>query len=188
MTIFRYILQFLLLKSDKRGVWDSKRPLRMKWQLSDFGEKRGFPNFPQNHCPCPHLKLWGFLGNLSLKIPKSLVLPIPEFSPKNLKTLSLSPPCPQISGTGKGISGEWGHDWPHYYIPKYHKSSNNWNINSPWQKTFWRIYGKQQQDWNILMSLQRIWFLKHCLVKVLPWGTRHRHHVHEIIVEMRLSS
>ena len=59
MTIFRYILQFLLLKSDKRGVWDSKRPLRMKWQLSDFGEKRGFPNFPQNHWPCPHLKLWG---------------------------------------------------------------------------------------------------------------------------------
>ena len=105
MTIFRYILQFLLLKSDKRGVWDSKRPLRMKWQLSDFGEKRGFPNFPQNHCPCPHLKLWGFLGNLSLKIPKSLVLPIPEFSPKNLKTLSPSPPCPQISGTGRGFLG-----------------------------------------------------------------------------------
>ena len=113
MTIFRYILQFLLLKIDKRDVWDSKRPLRMKWQLSDFGEKWGFPNFPQNHCPCPHLKLWGFLGNLSLKIPKSLVLPIPEFSPKNLKTLSPSPPCPQISGTGKGIYGEWGHNWPH---------------------------------------------------------------------------
>ena len=105
MTIFRYILQFLLLKIDKRDVWDSKRPLRMKWQLSDFGEKQGFPNFPQNHCPCPHLKLWGFLGNLSLKIPKSLVLPIPEFSPKNLKTLSPSPPCPQISGQGRGFPG-----------------------------------------------------------------------------------
>ena len=107
---------FFITKRDKKDVWDNQRSWKMKWHLSDFGEKQGFPNYPQNHRPCPHLKLGDCSGDLSPKIPKSLVFLVPKFSSKNLKTLSPSPPCPQMLGTGKGIFDFRGHTWTPYQV------------------------------------------------------------------------
>ena len=75
------------------------------------------PDNLQNHCHCFHLKLGNFSGDLSPRILKSLVFPVPKFSPKNLKTPSPSPLCPQILGTGKRIFEFRCHIWTPYWLP-----------------------------------------------------------------------
>ena len=110
MTTSKHILLFLLSKRVKKVYGTIKD--HKKWNdICLILGKTGIPQSSPKLLPLSPPQTWGILGNLSPKIPKSLVLTVPKFSPKILETLSPSSPCPQTLGMGKGIFEFQGPTW-----------------------------------------------------------------------------